>query len=177
MKRATGDCWMTARGNVDTSSSLSGDPAASCSEVSFDGLLVTFDVTTVLSAVVRERAASHPSPAAPCYRGCCCAARMPGGPASPPLSARTAEQEQPLRTPTLMVFVHVRQKVIPVSTGAGSQSVEWLAHVAIARCDMEQGRALGTAKAVKLEDGRKLDLDKSLVDAGLTDNQHVWVVL
>ena len=38
------------------------------------------------------------------------------------------------------------------------------------------GRALGQPVGIRLEDGSQLSLTQSLADAGLKDQQHVWVV-
>lgn len=73
-----------------------------------------------------------------------------------------------------VVLVHVKNKVLPVSVGAGTQPVQWLANVGVARFDL-QG-LIGEAKGVTTEDGAVLPMDKSLVDAGVRDGQHVWLV-
>ena len=55
----------------------------------------------------------------------------------------------------LTVFVHVHNKVFPVSAGDGSQRVKWLGHVAIARWDEDynQGwRRLGIPTAIEMMD-------------------------
>lgn len=84
----------------------------------------------------------------------------------------TAIEDGPSRS--TVVLVHVKQKVIPVSVGAGTQPVRWLADVGAIRFDA-QGRLVGEPKGVKTEDGTALAMDKSLVDAGLRDGQHVWI--
>ena len=75
----------------------------------------------------------------------------------------------------MRVLVHVRETCVPVSVGEGTQLVRWLANVGIARHD--EGRALGLPMGVKAEDGSLLSMDASLVEAGIKDLTHVWVVL
>ena len=53
--------------------------------------------------------------------------------------------------------------------------MRWLADVGAIRFDA-QGRLVGEPKGVKTEDGTTLAMDKSLVDAGLRDGQHVWII-
>ena len=77
----------------------------------------------------------------------------------------------------MRVIVHVREKCVPVSVGEGTQPVRWLANVGIARFDEQQGRGLGSPMGVKAEDGSLLNMGVSLIDAGIKDMQHVWVVL
>ena len=74
------------------------------------------------------------------------------------------------------LMVHVKQKVVAVACGDGSQPVRWLANVGMARYDEAQGRSLGQPIGVRLEDGATLSLTQTLVDAGLQDQQHVWIV-
>ena len=78
---------------------------------------------------------------------------------------------------SMVVLVHVKQRCIPVSCGAGSQPVRWLANVAITRHDDSLGRSLGPPAGVKLASGQLVPLQQTLTDAGLRDGQHVWVVL
>mmetsp|Transcript_9073 Transcript_9073/g.18433 ORF Transcript_9073/g.18433 Transcript_9073/m.18433 type:complete len:84 (+) Transcript_9073:42-293(+) len=75
------------------------------------------------------------------------------------------------------LLVHVKHKVVAVSCGDGAQPVRWLANVGIARFDAAQGRSLGMPTGVRLEDGTLLGLGTTLAEAGLTDMQHVWVLL
>ena len=76
----------------------------------------------------------------------------------------------------LNLMVHVKAKAFCISCGDGQQPVKWLANVGTARYDDMQGRALGIPVGVQLEDGSQLGLTQTLVDAGLKDQQHVWVV-
>lgn len=77
---------------------------------------------------------------------------------------------------TMHLMVHVKQKVVAISCGEGTQPVRWLANVATARFDDMQGRSLGLPSGVRLEDGSVLSLTQTLVDAGLKDQQHVYIV-
>ena len=79
--------------------------------------------------------------------------------------------------PSLNLMVHVKEKVVAISCGDGTQPVRWLANVGLARYDDAQGRQLGMPTGLKLEDGTMLGLGQKLVDAGLQDQQHVWVVM
>lgn len=78
---------------------------------------------------------------------------------------------------SLHLMVHVKEKVVAISCGDGSQPVRWLANVGLARYDEAGGRQLGMPTGVKTEEGSLLGLGQKLVDAGLKDQQHVWVVL
>lgn len=77
----------------------------------------------------------------------------------------------------MVVLVHIKQRLIPVSCGNGSQSVRWLANAAILRHDDSLGRALGPAAGVKLGSGRMLPMNQTLRESGLRDGQHVWIIL
>mmetsp|Transcript_28972 Transcript_28972/g.79119 ORF Transcript_28972/g.79119 Transcript_28972/m.79119 type:complete len:90 (-) Transcript_28972:946-1215(-) len=85
----------------------------------------------------------------------------------PPIQGTRAAQAR--------LFVHIKQRVIRVSIGPGTQPVLWLANVAIARYDDTQGRSLGAPSGLNLEDGTQLSVKTSLKEAGLKDGQHVWV--
>jgi len=74
------------------------------------------------------------------------------------------------------IMVHVKQKCLAVSVGDGDQPVRWLANVGTARYDSQQGRSLGIPAGVRLEDGSLLGLGQTLVEAGLRDMQHVWIM-
>ena len=75
------------------------------------------------------------------------------------------------------LFVHVRGKVFAIPVGNGTQPVQWLANVGIARYEQQHGLTLGGAIGVKVEDGALIDEATTLLEAGLGDGQHVWVVL
>ena len=103
-------------------------------------------------------------------------ARFPGAPLQP--GQRSAPAASTLAmSASLNLMVHVKEKVIAVSCGDGSQPVRWLANVGLTRYDDAQGRSLGQPIGVKLEDGQRLGLGQKLIDAGLKDQQHVFIVL
>jgi hypothetical protein len=85
------------------------------------------------------------------------------------------EPGQTRQAQRIRLFVHIKQRVLQVCIGAGTQPVLWLANVAVARFDDTQGRSLAAPTGVHLEDGTQLPSDTSLVQAGVTDGQHVWV--
>lgn len=78
----------------------------------------------------------------------------------------------------LTVFVHVHNKVFPVSAGDGSQRIKWLGHVAIARWDEDynQGwRRLGIPTAIEMMDGGfEVDMAAVIKDV-LQNNEHIVV--
>jgi hypothetical protein len=78
----------------------------------------------------------------------------------------------------LTVFVHVHDKVFPVSAGDGTQRVKWLGHVAIARWDEEhnQGwRRLGIPTAVEMsEGGFEIEMAGVIKDV-LQNNEHIII--
>ena len=74
------------------------------------------------------------------------------------------------------LMVHVKSKVCAIACGDGSQPVKWIANVATARYDEAQGRSLGQPSGVRLEDGTRLSLTQTLADAGLKNQQHLWIV-
>jgi hypothetical protein len=86
-----------------------------------------------------------------------------------------AEREQTRRAQQTRLFVHIKQRVLQVCFGPGTQPVLWLANVAVARFDHTQGRSLAAPTGVNLEDGTQLPNSTSLAQAGVVDGQHVWV--
>eukprot|EP00741_Cyanophora_paradoxa_P000746 tig00000441_g719.t1 len=76
----------------------------------------------------------------------------------------------------MRIFVHVREKTIPVQCAEGQQRIRWLGNVGIARYDQHSGVELGVPKAIALEDGTLLDMNE-VVNARLKDDSHVWVIL
>ena len=91
------------------------------------------------------------------------------------LLASAAARER-LRSYDMNIIVHVKSKCMAISCGDGQQPVRWLANVATARYDDSQGMSLGLPVGVKLESGDMLDPTRSIVESGLGDMQHVWVV-
>ena len=79
---------------------------------------------------------------------------------------------------SLTIFVHVHDKVFPISAGDGTQRVKWLGHVGIARWDEDhnQGfRRLGIPTAVEmLEGGFEVDMAGVIKDI-LQNNEHIVI--
>ena len=76
----------------------------------------------------------------------------------------------------MRVYLHVRDKVISVECGEGTQKIAWLANVGLARYDSSFGRSLGAPKGVQKEGGVLCDPISRIVDT-LEKNQHVFVLL
>jgi len=79
---------------------------------------------------------------------------------------------------TITVMAHVRDKIIPVHCGFGTQQVVWLGHVAIARYD-EDGETqgwleLGLPTKITKDGKRELGLTDVICDV-LQDRSHVYV--
>ena len=76
----------------------------------------------------------------------------------------------------MRVVIHVRDKVIPVECGEGTQKISWLANVGLARFDSNFGRSLGAPRGVQKEGGVNCDMNARIVDT-LERDQHVFVLL
>ena len=76
---------------------------------------------------------------------------------------------------SIHLMVHVKNRVIAVSCGDGAQPVRWLANVGLARYDDAQGRTLGAPSGISLEDGSSISLTQTIAQAGLRDQQHVYL--
>lgn len=76
----------------------------------------------------------------------------------------------------MRVHLHVRDKVIAVECGDGSQQVRWLGHVGVARYDDQFGKSLGAAKGVQKEGGVICEPTDRICDA-LEHDQHCFVIL
>ncbi|KAE9241901.1 hypothetical protein PF002_g9027 [Phytophthora fragariae] len=79
---------------------------------------------------------------------------------------------------TITIMAHVRDKIIPVHCGFGTQQVVWLGHVAIARYD-EEGQTqgwmeLGIPTKVIKDGKRELGLTDVICDV-LQDRNHVYI--
>ena len=81
---------------------------------------------------------------------------------------------------SLIINVHVREKIIPVNAGAGNQRVYWLGATAVTRY-LSQPAAYTTnfshemtPKAVLAEDGAQLERTARVCDE-LADGAHVWI--
>lgn len=79
---------------------------------------------------------------------------------------------------TITVLAHVKEKIIPVHCGFGTQQVLWLAHVAVARYDEERCQgwlALGVPTRI-VKDGAKHALKPTdLICDVLPTNSHVYI--
>ncbi|KAG6609003.1 uncharacterized protein IUM83_12882 [Phytophthora cinnamomi] len=79
---------------------------------------------------------------------------------------------------TITVMAHVRDKIIPVHCGFGTQQVVWLGHVAIARYDEEgdtQGwMELGVPTKIIKDGKRELGFTDVICDV-LQDRSHVYI--
>ena len=76
----------------------------------------------------------------------------------------------------IRVHVHVREKVVPVDCGSGTQKISWLGNVGVARYDHSLGVALGRPLGIRQEGGC-MYAPRALVRNELKDDQHVFVVL
>jgi hypothetical protein len=76
----------------------------------------------------------------------------------------------------MRVHLHVRDKIITVEVGAGTQKIKWLANVGVARYDSSFGRSLGAPRGVQKEGGHMCDPTAS-VNSVLENEQHCFVVL
>jgi hypothetical protein len=81
---------------------------------------------------------------------------------------------------TIVVLAHVRDRIVPVHCGFGTQQVLWLAHVAIARFGEEDGgdcqgwKELGVPTKVLRDDKRELRLTDIICEV-LKTRSHVYV--
>jgi N-terminal of Par3 and HAL proteins len=81
------------------------------------------------------------------------------------------------RQSNITINVHIKDKVVAVCCGEGSQRISWLGHVGIARYDEASHRGweiLGVPTAIELQDGTPLDLG-AVIRETLADEQHVVV--
>ncbi|CUG91323.1 Hypothetical protein, putative [Bodo saltans] len=76
----------------------------------------------------------------------------------------------------MRVHLHVRDKVIAVECGDGSQQARWLGHVGVARYDDNFGKSLGAAKGVQKEGGVICEPTERICDV-LEHDQHCFVIL
>ncbi|EPY35582.1 hypothetical protein STCU_01092 [Strigomonas culicis] len=76
----------------------------------------------------------------------------------------------------MYVFVHVREKVIKLSCGDGTQSISWLGNAAMVFYDSTLGKKYGSPVAVRKEGGVACDPNGRVCDT-LDDNQHVFAEL
>ena len=76
----------------------------------------------------------------------------------------------------MKINVHVREKVICVECGEGTQKVSWLGSVGVARYDSNFGVSLGKPLGIRQEGGT-IHSPSALICSELKDDQHVFVVL
>jgi len=76
----------------------------------------------------------------------------------------------------MKVYLHIRDKTIAVECGEGTQRIQWLANVGVARYDDSFGRTLGAPKGLQKEGGTPCD-PNSTIRAELASGQHAFVML
>lgn len=74
----------------------------------------------------------------------------------------------------MKIYVHIRDKTYTVSVGAGQQSVEWLANVALLRFD-RSGFDHISCRGFKYLD-KMLDMESSIV-AQMQEDAHCYLLL
>lgn len=72
--------------------------------------------------------------------------------------------------------VHLRDSMVVIHCGQGSQKIRWLGTVAIHRLDPDFGMETGLPKEIRFKSGVLPNQDAQIVDE-LTDDCHVMVVL
>lgn len=92
------------------------------------------------------------------------------------LSCFTIREERPFFFFGMRVVVHVREKVIPLQCGDGTQQVMWLGNAAMIHYDATFGKKFGPPVSIRKEGGVQCDLEARVCDV-LDDNQHVFVTL
>ncbi|EAN85983.1 hypothetical protein TcCL_ESM08463 [Trypanosoma cruzi] len=86
------------------------------------------------------------------------------------------ERERRKELVSMRIYVHVREKVIALECGDGTQDVIWLGNAAMVHYDSSFGRKYGSPKCIQKEGGITCDPDARVCDL-LDDNQHVFAVL
>lgn len=76
----------------------------------------------------------------------------------------------------MRIFVHVREKIISVQCGEGSQEVIWLANAAMTHYDKTMGKRFGPPTAIRKEGGVVCD-PTAQIRAVLKEDQHVFAEL
>ena len=76
----------------------------------------------------------------------------------------------------MRVYLHVRDKVVPVECGDGLQQVRWLGNVGVARYDDQFGKSLGAARGVQKEGGVLCEPTQRICDV-LEHEQHCFIIL
>jgi hypothetical protein len=100
------------------------------------------------------------------------------------MSDSEKEDEEQVQRPTATIRLHAHvngeegEKIIPIPCGTGPQTIKWLGHVGIARYDEEEYQGwvkLGIPTNVRDKDGQTLDLNTTIVDSGLKNEDHVYI--
>ncbi|GAB9471876.1 hypothetical protein Gpo141_00009072 [Globisporangium polare] len=95
-----------------------------------------------------------------------------------PATATRPEKKNEGAEDTITVLAHVKEKIIPVHCGFGTQQVLWLAHVAVARYDEESCQGwleLGVPTKI-VKDGAKHALKPTdLICDVLANSSHVYI--
>eukprot|EP00462_Mataza_sp_D1_P006280 CAMPEP_0175121018 /NCGR_PEP_ID=MMETSP0087-20121206/936_1 /TAXON_ID=136419 /ORGANISM="Unknown Unknown, Strain D1" /LENGTH=81 /DNA_ID=CAMNT_0016402515 /DNA_START=8 /DNA_END=253 /DNA_ORIENTATION=+ len=76
----------------------------------------------------------------------------------------------------MIIRCGVKDKVIEIQCGDGSQQLKWLANVACCRYDSTNGIELGPPLGLRLEDGTKISM-KDVIRDKLKDDAQIFVVL
>ncbi|CAJ1015480.1 hypothetical protein, conserved [Leishmania lindenbergi] len=76
----------------------------------------------------------------------------------------------------MKIVVHVREKIIPLQCGDGTQEVVWLGNAALIHYDASFGKRFGPPVLIRKEGGVPCDLGARVCDV-LEDGQHVFVTL
>ena len=117
---------------------------------------------------------TRPASAAPASRG----EQEGAGAAAPATAARSRRSRKPARR--LLIHVHLREKVLPISAGEGKQCVFWLGIQGVQRYVTDPDSYTRpyseelTPRGVLAEDGSWIDTTARIADE-LQDGDHVWV--
>ncbi|KAG5512271.1 hypothetical protein JKF63_07793 [Porcisia hertigi] len=76
----------------------------------------------------------------------------------------------------MKIAVHLREKIIPLQCGDGTQRVIWLGHAAMIHYDASFCKRFGPPVSIRKEGGVQCDLEARVCDV-LEDDQHVFVTL
>ncbi|TMW63917.1 hypothetical protein Poli38472_014622 [Pythium oligandrum] len=77
----------------------------------------------------------------------------------------------------IVVMAHIKDKIIPVHCGFGTQQVIWIGHVAIARYDEENNegwRTLGVPMKIVKDGKEELKMTDILCDV-VQNHSHVYI--
>eukprot|EP00744_Colponema_vietnamica_P018194 GILI01025653.1.p1 GENE.GILI01025653.1~~GILI01025653.1.p1 ORF type:complete len:130 (-),score=20.52 GILI01025653.1:47-406(-) len=95
---------------------------------------------------------------------------------SSPGRFRSQEGDEGGDKANMRVHLHVRDKIVTVECGAGTQKTKWLANVGVARYDDNFGRSLGAPRGIQKEGGTLCD-PMMPINKALGNGQHCFVVL